>query len=194
MTCIVGYLDKKNDCVWIGGDISASNGYNQYAVRPPKVFRNEVFKNVIMGSTSTFRHIDLLKYAADLFNEVDFYKKTVIDHKYMVTVFIPKIIALFKDGLVSHNETNRGANFIVGAGNQLFEIQEDYSVLIPGFGFTAVGSGYEVAMGSLLTTKDMDMSVPDKIKIALESAASYCCGVQKPFQIISTAGDIIELT
>ena len=75
MTCIIGYLDAVNDCVWMGGDSLGSNGYTKEVNAQSKIFRNEVFKNVVMGSTSTFRHIDLLKYADSLFNEVDFYKK-----------------------------------------------------------------------------------------------------------------------
>ena len=27
MTCIVGFVDKKNDCVWMGADSLGSNGY-----------------------------------------------------------------------------------------------------------------------------------------------------------------------
>ena len=186
LTCIIGYQDKENDCIWIGGDSLGSNGYTKAVEKQSKVFRNEIFKNVIMGSTSTFRHIDLLKYATDLFNEADFYKKTELNHKYMVTVFIPKIIELFKNGLVSYDEKKRGADFIVGAGNNLFRVQSDYSVLAPELGFCSVGCGEEVAMGSLITTKDMDMKIPDKIKLALEAAESYSCGVQRPFRIINT--------
>lgn len=189
MTCIIGYLDQQNDCVWIGGDSVGSNGYTKSIEKQSKVFRNDIFKNVIMGSTSTFRHIDLLKYSTDLFDEIDFYKKTTLDHRYMVTKFIPKVITLFKDGLISMDEKRRGASFIIGAANNLFEIQEDYSVLTPELGFCSVGCGVDVAMGSLFTTKDMEMSIPDKIKIALEAAENRCCGVQKPFRIISTKGE-----
>jgi len=186
MTCIIGYLDKKNDCVWIGGDSLGSNGYTKAVEQQPKVFRNEIFKNVIMGSTSTFRHIDLLKYTPDLFNEIDFYKNTTLDHKYMVTKFVPKIITLFKNGLVSESEQNRGANFIIGAGNRLFEVQQDYSVLVPELGFCSVGCGEYVAMGSLLTTQNDDIDIPTKIEIALSAAENYCCGVQRPFRIINS--------
>ena len=42
----------------------------------------------------------------------------------------------------------------------------------------------DVAMGSLITTKDEDISIPDKIKKALVAAETYCCGVQRPFRII----------
>lgn len=189
MTCIIGYTDTKEDCVWIGGDSLGSNGYTKAVESQSKVFRNDIFKNVIMGSTSTFRHIDLLKYSTSLFDEIDLYKKTELDHKYMVTKFIPRIITLFKEGIIDSTEINRGGNFIVGAGNSLFEIQNDYSVLQPQFGFCSVGCGSDVAMGSLITTKDMDISIINKIELALTAAETYCCGVQRPFRIINTKNE-----
>ena len=82
------YLEKcgksgigKNDCVYIGADSLGSNGYTKSVQSQPKVFRNDTFKDVVMGSTSTFRHIDLLKYSETLFPELDYYKKTEIDRQ-----------------------------------------------------------------------------------------------------------------
>jgi len=186
LTCIIGYLDAVNDCVWMGGDSLGSNGYTKAVQSQPKIFRNEIFKNVVMGSTSTFRHIDLLKYAEELFAEADFYKGTVLDHKYMVTKFIPNLIKLFEDGIKSEDSKDKGASFIIGAKNKLFEIQGDYSVLEPSDGYTSVGCGESIAMGSLYATKELDIPIPDKIKIALEAAEHIACGVQRPFKIINT--------
>lgn len=186
MTCIIGMIDKENDCVWIGGDSLGGNGYIKTIQSQSKVFRNKTFKNVIMGSTNTFRHIDLLKYSDKLFDEIDMHKSTELNHEYMVTKFIPNVITLFKEGVVNYSETSRGANFIVGAGDKLFEIQEDYSVLEPLLGFCSVGSGEDIAIGSMLTTKDMEMTVPKKIELALKAAEERSCGVQRPFTIINT--------
>lgn len=188
MTCIIGFTDKKNNISWIGGDSLGSNGYTKSTEVPAKVFRNETFKNVLIGGTTTFRHLDLLKYSDTIFDEIDWYKETQIDHKFMVTKFIPRVISLFKDGIVGETETNRGGNFIVAAPGRVFEVQNDYSVLEPYLGICAVGCGEEVAMGSLLTTKDLDMSPQEKIIKALEAAEQYCCGVQRPFRILCTDG------
>ena len=186
MTCIIGYIDKKNDCVWIGGDSLGSNGRTKTVYSQPKVFRNEIVSQVIMGSTCTFRHIDLLKYSKDLFNKIDKYEIPEIDHKYMVTKFVPKIITLFQDGIIDEDEKNRGANFIIGANNKLYEIQCDYSVMEPQSGYCAVGCGADVAMGSLITTENIDMEVSEKIYKALEASEKYSCGVERPFLIINT--------
>lgn len=188
MTCIVGFTDYINNVSWIGADSLGSNGYTKATEMPSKVFRNAMFKNVLMGGTTTFRHLDLLKYSETLFSEIDLYKNVDIDHKYMVTKFIPNVIELFKNGIVDESETNRGGNFIVATPGKLFKIQTDYSVLEPELGICAVGCGESVAMGSLLTTKDMDMTPVEKITKALEAAERYCCGVQRPFRILCTDG------
>ena len=179
-------IDKENDCVWIGGDSLGSNGYTKTVELQPKIFRNKTFKDVVMGSTTTFRHIDLLKYSDKLFDELDLYKDTELDHEYMVTKFIPNVITLFKEGIVDSSETNRGANFIIGAKNKLFEIQSDYSVQEPLLGFCSVGSGEDIAMGSMITTKDMNIPVLKKIELALKAAEECSCGVQRPFYIMNT--------
>lgn len=186
MTCIVGYLSKKDGSVWIGADSLGSDGYVKAVNSTPKVFRNSTYENLILGGTTTFRHLDLLRYSDTLFDEIDVYTNPVIDHKYMVTKFIPKIITLFKEGVIDQPDTYKGGNFIVGIKDRLFEVQSDYSVLEPQDGFCAVGCGEDVAMGSLLTTKYMDIDIPKKIELALNAAESYCCGVQRPFKIINT--------
>lgn len=123
------------------------------------------------------------------------YKKSDIDHKFMVTKFIPRVIALFRDGIISKSEQNKGGNFIVATPGRLFEVQNDYSVLEPELGICAVGCGEDVAMGSLITTSGLDMSPQDRIIKALEAAEKYCCGVQRPFRILSTDGsDEIVIT
>ena len=186
MTCIIGFTDRQNGVSWIGGDSLGSDGYVKAAEMPAKVFRNEMFKNVLIGGTTTFRHLDLLKYSEDLFDEVDRYKNTEIDHKFMVKKFVPKVITLFKDGIIGEEEKNRGGNFIVATPLRVFEVQPDYSVLEPELGICAVGCGREVAMGSLITTAEMDIPPQEKIVMALKAAEQYCCGVQRPFRVLCT--------
>lgn len=186
MTCIIGFTDRERGISWIAGDSLGSNGYTKASEMSAKVFRNELFKNVLIGGTTTFRHLDLLRYSEDLFDEVDFYKKSEIDHRFMVTKFIPKIVKLFKEGIISEPETDRGGSFIVATPGRVFKIQEDYSVLEPELGICAVGCGEEIAMGSLITTIGMDMEPEERIVAALYAAEKISCGVQRPFRILRT--------
>lgn len=189
MTCIIGFTDPANQISWIGGDSLGSNGYVKSVNTVSKVFKCASYPNVLMGGTGSFRHLDLLKYSEDLFSKTDYYEHTKIDHKYMVTKFIPQVITLFKNGVIGEDEKNRGENFIVALPGKVFEVQTDYSVLEPELPFVSVGCGEEIAIGSLLTTKDYDWSIKDKIVKALECAEQYSCGVQRPFHIINTLGE-----
>jgi len=193
MTCIIGYKDEQNNCVYIGGDSCSSNGQVKNTVENSKVFRNRKYNDVIIGSTSTWRHIDILKYS-DIFNKE--YHNIKVDHKYLVMVFIPKIIRLFKEGVPSFVEEERGGNFIIGIKDKLFEVQKDYSILEHTLPFCSVGSGEEVAMGSLLTTQGLHIPIAEKIFIALRAAEKYNVGVQAPFVLMSTKeiGEIILLS
>lgn len=107
MTCIIGFTDRESSVSWIGCDSLGSNNYTKLIESPAKAFRNEQIRNVLMGGTTSFRHLDLLKYAEDLFDGIDVYRKPIIDHKYMVTKFVPKVINLFKSGVVGESETER---------------------------------------------------------------------------------------
>ena len=190
MTCIVGFIDKKSKNVWIGGDSLGSNGYTKATNLSSKVFRNSIFPEVIMGSTTTFRHIDLLKYSDNLFPEIDKYKGQDLNHEYMVKTFVPNLIKLFQDGIYSEEATCKGANFLIGCKDKLFEIQNDYSVLVPDL-FSAVGCGQDVAIGSLISTTSLkcceNMEVQDHILTALRAATQRCCGVSGPYILLNTS-------
>ena len=107
----------------------------------------------------------------------------------MVTVFIPNVIKLFKKGIISEEEQNRGGTFIVGIDNKLFKIQEDYSVLEPESGYCAVGCGEDIALGSLYTTEGFNWEPADRIKYALEAAEKFSSMVQRPFHVLNTLGE-----
>ena len=79
MTCIIGFTDRESSVSWIGCDSLGSNNYTKSIESPAKAFRNEQIRNVLMGGTTSFRHLDLLKYAEDLFDGIDVYRKPIID-------------------------------------------------------------------------------------------------------------------
>lgn len=176
----------------MGADSLSNNGYSKSTEMSPKVFRNDIFDNVLIGGTTSFRHLDLLRYSS-LFDELDWYRNIEIDHKYMVTKFIPKVMKLFREGIISDPETERGGSFIVAIPGRLFKIQTDYSVLEPRSDICAVGSGEAIAMGSLITTRDMDMSPQDRIIKALEAAEEFSVSVRRPFRVLCTDKSVEEI-
>lgn len=188
MTCIVGVLDKENDCVYIGSDSLGSNGWTKAVYNPTKVFKSRNSKKVAIGVCGSYRCMDLLRYDEEIVPEIDVLKKTKIDHEYMVTKFVPRVIKIFKEGNVAEEEENRGSPFLVGTGNSLFEVQKDYSVLEAASGYDAVGSGYITALASLYSTKD-ETDIVARIVKALEASEDIVTSVQRPFVIINTKND-----
>ena len=51
MTCIVGMIDKENDCAWIGGDSLGSNGFCSQKING--INRRKINKN----NTSGYRNV-----------------------------------------------------------------------------------------------------------------------------------------
>lgn len=186
MTCIVGIKDKENDCVWMGADSLGSDGFIKTTLHQPKVFRNNVMENVVMGSCGCVRHMDILKYNENLFDKLDYFEKTDIDHKYMVNKFIPNVIKAFKEGIAHKEDGKKGANFLIAAGRKLFEVQNDYSVLEHEKGYCAIGSGEYAAEASLFTTENMGIEPNKRIELALMAAEFCTCSVARPFKIINT--------
>jgi hypothetical protein len=188
MTCIVGVIDKKNKCVWMGSDSLCSNEYSKSVQSQTKCFKSKEREDTVLGGTTTFRHLDLLRYSTSLFPEVDKYRDIEINHEYIVTKFIPNVHKLFEEGFIEETKdgAKEGGNFLIGIKNQLYEIQDDYSVLEYKDGFSSVGCGEGYAKASLFTTEGTNMEIKDRIIKALESAEKFSIGVQRPFIIINT--------
>jgi len=195
MTCIVGYFDAINECSWIGGDsLGSNNSYKDVYVQP-KVFKSSILRNILIGATTSFRHIDLMKYSKTLFDEGYISKNTIINHEYMVTSFVPNLVELFNEGITFEKAEEKGANLLVCTNDSVFEICDDYGVRQSVLGFASVGSGFSFTLGSLYTTKDLDIPVPMKIEMALKSAEYLCGSVQRPFTILNTKNeDAIVIT
>lgn len=99
MTCIIGYIDRKNNKTYIGADSCASAGCDKIIRKDKKVFKSEYNPNFLIGFTSSYRMGQLLMYAEDKVfpSESDLKNNNLeVNHKFMVTQIIPKIQELFK--------------------------------------------------------------------------------------------------
>lgn len=180
MTCIVGIVDKQNECAYIGGDSGASRTGHIVPVSNPKVFRVGQF---IIGCTTSFRMIQLLKFS---FNPPNKGNKEI--YKYMCTDFINEIRDLFKSGGFSTIDNNEeiGGSFLVGYKDRLFNIQSDFSVNECLSGYYSVGCGMEYALGSIYSNMDSDNDTKGIVINALDAAANFSTGVCEPFHVLKT--------
>jgi len=194
MTCIVGLFDKENDCVYMGGDSMATCGSNRgEIVSQKKVFKSNDTPTAIMGFSGNVRDLNLLTYAEDLIDKRD---EPNIDHKYLVTKFIPNVIKMFANGY--RNTSDKGISefdsyFLFAYKNSLYLIESNYSVLSVKTKYQAIGCGVDFALGSLYSTESTELGTIERIHKALQAASKFSTGVDAPFYIINTKDDnVIE--
>jgi ATP-dependent protease HslVU (ClpYQ) peptidase subunit len=172
MTCVVAI--KKDGVVYMGADSAGSAGFNIRTRVDPKI---HIVGPYILGFTSSFRMGQLLGHA---FEPPVRDSATPVD-KFMSTIFIDAIRKCLKDGgwASKSNETEAGGNFLVGYEGRIFNIFSDYQVGETALDYEAIGCGEEFAMGALFACKVKDPEA--KIKVALEAAEHFSCGVRGPF-------------
>jgi ATP-dependent protease HslVU (ClpYQ) peptidase subunit len=182
MTLIIGITQDNQ--TYMGGDAAASSECDIELRQNPKVFYNGAY---MMGYTTSFRMGQLLQYELDPKNPTpeDLATPDSIV-RFMVTEFIPQVRTLFDDSGFSKIETNveSAGNFIVAVGNYLFGIESDYQVGLSTLPYLAVGSGAQVARGSLYTTQHLNMTAQDRIAVAMEAAQTFVNTVAAPVTII----------
>lgn len=186
MTCIVGLVH--DGITYIGGDSLGSNGYTGTVRKDKKVFKLKDTKQGIAGYTSSFRMGQLLMYATGLIDKRD---EPNIDHEYLVTKFVPKLIRLFEDGGFGKNNSGdkEGGTFLLGYKDKLYSIHNDYQVGESFDNYQAVGSGESFALGSLFTTEGLGLTPEERIHSALIAASKFSVGVSAPYYIVNTEND-----
>lgn len=181
MTSIVGYIDRKNKKAYIGGDTQGSSSSIKMDRKDIKVFEKE---GILFGFTTSYRMGQLIKYSLNIpriLSKED-------EHEYMVARFIPELIKLYDESKYlqkDHQGQAQGGIFIAIVNDRLFEIESDFQVNEPNYDYTSVGCGFKLCLGSLFTTYKMkNMTVKEKVELALESAIEFDPYVGKRITIL----------
>lgn len=199
MTCIVAAADGKE--VVLGGDTlgSHSRGSDGIPRADAKVFRSGPY---VIGFTTSYRMGQILRYLTTFPDPPEDHASDALE-RFFVAEFVPAIKQSFQehgfDLKASFPSTGKedfqiqgvqvGGLFIVGVNGHVFEIREDFQVSRPAAPYSAIGTGAPVAHGALhalATAKDI--SLQDRVKIALSASQTYCTVVRAPFHFVSTAG------
>jgi hypothetical protein len=181
MTCIVGYVDRKQKTVTIGGDSCGSSGDSMEIRKDAKVFKNGGF---VIGCTSSFRMIQLLRFS---FTPPEINSKDV--YEYMCTDFINAVRKCFEGGgyLQRYSEGDeKGGIFLVAYKNRLFKVEDDFQVGETLIGFDAIGCGGMFALGALYSITKNNFSTREKVLSALNAASIFAKGVRGPFILLTT--------
>jgi hypothetical protein len=178
MTCIAGLISDGK--VWIAGDSAASNGQNVSIRSDTKIFANGPY---VMGFTSSFRMGQLLRYSLKLG-----VPDTWDVDRFMATTFMDAIRETLRTGgwIKATESRESGGTFLVGIGDRLYTVQDDFQIGHTFNGYAAVGSGYLAALGSLHTSDGLIDDPKARLTAALTAAADHVSGVAAPFTVLST--------
>lgn len=176
MTCIVGIVDGKR--VIIGADSAGVAGLDVTIRKDAKAFKVGEF---VMGGTSSFRMIQLLRFS---------FKPPEVKgdvYKYMCTGFIDEVKNVFAKNGYSKIESNEhtGGVFLVGYKNRLFKVDSDFQVGESTDKYDSCGCGQSFSLGAF-AAMPKSMRAIDKVKKALDVAVHFSGGVRPPYTIVST--------
>jgi hypothetical protein len=178
MTCIVGIETPRG--VMLGAD-SMAGEFTYWTAgehAEPKVFRVGPY---VIGFTSSFRMGDLLRYHLALPDP-----PARASHKHMVTKVVPAVRALFRaHGFATTKEgAEVGGDFLVGVSGALYRVSSDHQVSRSRYGYAAVGSGAQTALGALSAIAN-PRRARESLRAAPEAAARHSMGVRGPWRFIA---------
>ena len=170
MTCIVGIA--KDGIVYMGGDRGASDGSTILPLCRPKIIKHNEYLIGYAGSQGI----------GELAHFIPTPPVTKNIEKTLRTTFVKNLREAIEEyGNASLSDEN-GTDWLVGINGRLFEISsEDWSVCE--FNETAIGSGNNIALGSLHTSrtwKDQEK----RIKFSLQAAVDISPTCLPPIDIL----------
>lgn len=178
MSVVIALKDENGVC-WLACDRQITYGSTKkiFGDDQNKVFDVKERPGYLIGSVGFLRGINLLEANNCYIDELAYYRKS-IDYDYMVNVFVPSVAALYHEAGFTDVEAKTldlKNELLVVANDNIYEVGGDGSIMVID-NYSAIGSGSELAMGSLATTDGAEPK--ERLTLALEAAHSniYCGG------------------
>lgn len=178
MTCIVGVA--KEGTVWLGGDRAAVDGsLSRTIIGDPKVFMRGELGMGVCGSPKV---MDALAHVIDVPVQ-----RSGSARSFLVGTLVPAL----REGLkrldctseeAGHGTCFRGAVLLAYRG-EVYTMEMNFQLIRGSRGYASVGSGAELALGSLAETWRLD-SPRRRVMAALKAASDGNAGVAPPFDVV----------
>jgi ATP-dependent protease HslVU (ClpYQ) peptidase subunit len=178
MTCIVAV--KEGNKIVIGADSCVTGSYETLR-GTPKVVRKGEF---LLGGSGRARGNQLFQYSVNFPNICEGEEH----YHYLINTVTPLMRKTFTDhGFLrkKDSEEETSNNFMLVFRGEIYTIGSDFFVNHPRDEYLSIGSGTHFALGSLYSTKELNMSPENRVELALEAASTYNGFVSPPFEIIS---------
>ena len=180
---------KKDGKVYMGADSQVSKGGTRLSLTNPnnyKIWKVKGVENCLMGSVGNLRDACVVRVMRGLVREIDAIKDEV-DFEYVVGRIVPMIREELIDyGYIKKDGVFEGfdSSFLFAYQDKLYYINSDASV-IEIDDCIAIGSGSSEAIGSLLTSMNIEDSKERIIK-AIKSSATHDIYVDYPIILSDT--------
>ena len=184
MTVVVAVVSDDGEIIF-GADSAATDTSGFLAIRADaKVFKKEGYT---IGFCGSYRFGQLVKHEMRLpripsgdYDDAE---------RFMVREFVPRLRKLLsKNGLMNTTGVDKiedGSSLLVGFNGFLFVIADDFQVEVTQDDYAAIGSGAEIALGSLHADKTSGhLTAVDAVQNALDASERYCSNVRGPFLIL----------
>ena len=173
MTCVVGVVHERR--VYLGADSAAVGVDALIQRRDTKVFR---LGEAVVGVAGSFRVAQIVRYhAPPLVARRDM-------HRYLCVDWVGE----FRRRVQAEVSTREGDEFaggmLIGIAGQIWQVEGDYQVGRAVHAFDATGSGAQVALGSLWSTRGQPP--PVRVRLALTAAETFSSTVRRPWRCIAT--------
>lgn len=186
MTCIVGYLDKKNRTTWMGADSCVT----EYWINRPLKVGDKIIERTgnirggrmllgICGEDKTAtvcRHdLELPQHPANLSTE-----------RYMNGPFLNAFRAACKDAgfsRIKHNQESIEAQVLIAYDCNLFMLTEGFSVEEVAVPYNSIGCGESYAMGAMYVIEKSIIPAKEKVRLSVLAACRWDPFVEEPVVI-----------
>lgn len=183
MTCVIGL--EVSGTVYLGGDsalVDAETGALRI-MADPKVF---VKKGLVIGCSDNVRIMQLVghvfKPPAPKPNEEGM--------QYVAGTFVDCLRKFLRShDVLDPSGQSMQAQLLLGHDSRLYCIENDFQSYRVKDGCAAIGSGADVALGSLHSTRKSLSRPVSRIRQALQAASTYNAWVRDPFHIIKLGPD-----
>lgn len=180
MTCIVGLITE-SQLIFGADSLVTTDSDAKFTLSDKKIFKKGKF---LFGFCGSLRYGQLIKHKYPM----PTYSPTRDIESYVHRVFLPDLHSF----LAAHTYQKLECplfEFLVGIGDRIFIVSDDFSVVSTPSPYQAIGSGSQYALGALFASQDNTNHV-ERLTVALQAASKYSQSVAEPFYFQSLSRSV----